>query len=475
MQLWQQLLNAQRRKPSSGLNQTSQIRTELERDYDRILFAAPIRRLADKTQVFPLEKNDSVRTRLTHSHEVSNLARSIGINLVFNHQVGAASPFAQRDIPAVLAAIGLAHDVGNPPFGHQGEAAIQTWFAQHQAELFEDAAGTELDYAMRQDFLSFEGNAQTLRLLTRLQVLTDEYGLNLCYGTLAALLKYPVGSDAVDKQHIACKKQGFFQSEKHIVADIWQHTGLSQGHRHPLTYIMEACDDIAYSVLDAEDAVKKGLVSFVDVLTHLQHIECDDAAQKSLIERVSQQAKRKNSQYRALELSPSECNDISMQMFRVYAITHMVAAVTDCFLRYQTAIEQGAFQRDLVSMSEAGALYQGLIQFNRRHAYQHPTVLKVELDGYNALSELMDYLWQAISQRKVFAEARSPRTTPFANYTYGRISDNYRRIFEDPHNQMPMRYRELQLLTDMVSGMTDSYALSMREELRALYGQHRTQ
>lgn len=245
---WENLLNNVRRKELHGPAEsmgTRGGRTECERDYDRILFATPTRRLADKTQVFPMEVNDSVRTRLTHSHEVSNLARSIGVRLAFEHPdavFGSEHEALQvkRNVPSMLAAVGLAHDLGNPPFGHQGEVAIQQWFREGNAGK---------DIAIDADFLEFDGNAQTFRLLTRLQVLNDQFGLNLTLGTLAALIKYPSIYGTSNKGGF--KKYGIFQSEEHIVHEVWQHTGLGPGIRHPLAYVMEACDDIAYSVIEA--------------------------------------------------------------------------------------------------------------------------------------------------------------------------------------------------------------------------------
>lgn len=270
---WEQLLNGTRRKDKYGTEEqkkgtdTAFKRTEIERDFDRILFATPTRRLADKTQVFPLEKNDSVRTRLTHSHEVSNLARGIGTRLVFNHKKDIFGDFdgsyccLERDIPALLAVIGLAHDLGNPPFGHQGEAAIGDWFKKND-NLFAQLD----DKSIYSDFLKFDGNAQTIRLVTKLQILNDSFGLNLTYSTLAAMIKYPRSS--YSDSH--WKKHGYFHSEKNIIEDVWKETGLSEGQRHPLTYLMESCDDIAYLVLDAEDTVKKGLASFHDLIDCLE-------------------------------------------------------------------------------------------------------------------------------------------------------------------------------------------------------------
>ena len=458
---WMQLLNDGRRKyknRSAGPSADGETRTQIERDYDRVLFSTPVRRLADKTQVFPLEKNDSVRTRLTHSHEVSNLARSIGIHLAFDARLidDALSP--QRNVPALLAATGLAHDLGNPPFGHEGESAIQKWFRDR--EVLDECA--ELTDAMRLDFLRFEGNAQTFRLLTKLQLINDDYGLNLTYATLAALMKYPVGADGVREGCAAAKKHGFFQSERAIAEEVWRETGLAEGVRHPLTYVMEACDDIAYSVLDAEDGAKKGLISFADLIAFLEHSEEGD----SLIRQVRHQAEEEHARFRRLPLSPAELNDISMQQFRIRAIAAMVREVTECFIARRDAIMAGAFNGDLMSESGANGLCRALKAFNWRHVYQHKSVLEVELTGYTVINGLMDRLWEAITAQRTRRASLPPR----ASYVYRRISENYRRVFEDVRNPMPLRYREAQLLTDMVSGMTDTFALSFYQELKQLPG-----
>lgn len=455
---WGKLLNEKRRKvkdkepEAKQKHKAHEVRTEIERDYDRILFSTPVRRLADKTQVFPLERNDSVRTRLTHSHEVSNLARSIGITIAFIDEDIPEEFVPKRNVPALLAAIGLAHDLGNPPFGHQGEYAIQSWFQDNESLL----SDPELTEAMRKDFLKFEGNAQTLRLVTRLQVLNDNYGLNLTYATLAALMKYPTSSDKIDKKMIAKKKHGYFQSEKDIVQQIWNETGLQEGVRHPLTYIMEACDDIAYAVLDAEDAIKKSLVSYSDLITYLKHHSDHDEAVKDVIE-LSQ---HKHKEYRGTELSPSELNDVSMQMLRAYAIGQMVRDVREVFKRDYKKILNGDMESDLIDASKSGKFCKLLKKFDREHAYQHKSVLEVELEGYNTIRKLMDFLWKAIDAHDTGSKA------PFESYGYIRISENYRRVFEDKENKMPGRYKQLQLLTDMISGMTDSFAISLCNKLQ---------
>lgn len=462
---WENLLNQSRRKDANNSpvldTVEEQSRTEIERDYDRILFSTPVRRLADKTQVFPMEINDSVRTRLTHSHEVSNLARSIGTDLVFNHsnKVLIDEKLApKRNIPSMLAAIGLAHDLGNPPFGHQGEKAIGKWFAEHES-IFNESGITD---AMKNDFIHFEGNAQTFRLVTKLQLLNDDYGLNLTHGTLAALLKYTVPSNRTNEKIPSQKKFGYFQSENIVVAEVWNKTGLSEGVRHPLTYIMEACDDIAYSVIDAEDSIKKQLVSYADLISHLTHA----CGINSICKDVVTKAEIKHKEFRNCKLSPAELNDVSMQMFRVYAISAMVTEVKNSFLSNYNTIINGEFEKDLVGASDAYTFCEELKNFDRANGYNHKSVLSLELDGFNTIKAIMDVLWEAIIDRVEVDNLKKKRKNPLSAYVYSRISENYRRIFEDENNKLPIRYKEAQLLTDMISGMTESYAISFYKDMK---------
>lgn len=458
---WRRWLNPGRRRPGSGQGGAhGQPRTAIERDYDRVLFSTPVRRMADKTQVFPLDRSDSVRTRLTHSHEVANLARSVGIDLVFNQGVAAGLPEAKRDVPALLATIGLAHDLGNPPFGHQGEDAIARWFEINRDRVLDDDPA--LSPAMKQDFLRFEGNAQTLRLLTKLQLINDDYGLNLTLASLAALVKYPVASDQIDTARVTHKKHGYFQSERALMDEVWTATGRSPGQRHPLTWIMEACDDIAYSVLDAEDAVKKGLLSFSDTIAFLRHEAPDDPVVNAVCDAAAEEHKA----YRQERLSPDELNDISMQTFRIRAIGALMEAIGEVFIESMPAMAEGGFERELVDASRGGRLLAALKACNWQHAYRHKSVLRVELTGLTVIHGLMDAFWYAITRREEPNDPASPRSTPLAGYIYQRISENYRRVFESPGNPMPIRYREAQLLTDMISGMTDSFAVSLFEEFR---------
>lgn len=452
---WKKLLNPVRRKTLHGTKEsigTGVGRTEAERDYDRILFAAPTRRLADKTQVFPMEEHASIRTRLTHSHEVSNLARSIGVRIAFEH----AEPVFGRDheslgvkrnIPSMLAAVGLAHDLGNPPFGHQGELAMQQWFDEHSKDCDVDI-----------DFLEFDGNAQTFRLLTRLQVLNDEFGLNLTLGTLAALIKYPSVYGSSNKGGF--KKFGIFRSEDYIVKEVWEQTGLEGGVRHPLAYIMEACDDIAYSIIDAEDTVKKGYASFYDLMDHLQSEGGTDA----VIANVVEASRKKNEEFKKEKLTSRELNDLSMQMFRVKAISEMIGAATTVFVnnidKFLSATIQPGFE--LIKNSKCVGLCTAAKSFDFRYGFQHREVLRLELQGNNYIKSMMTMLWNAISTK-----GDGPMR-PFERYVFGEISENYRRVYEASNKS---NYNKYQLMCDALSGMTEPYLVRKNNEYKSLYNE----
>lgn len=472
---WTSLLNGQRRKdreqkpsalPAYGLSKES--RTEFERDHDRILFSTPFRRLIDKTQVFPLEKkHDTIRRRLTHSLEVGNLCRSVGIDLAFNHQhIFGAAPCPQRNVPGILASIGLAHDLGNPPFGHKGEEAIRQWFVQKESEskgkIFEG-----LSKQQRQDFLRFEGNAQTFRLLTKLQLLNDNFGLNLTYGTLSALMKYTVSSIRLvkDDARPEKKKIGFYFSEEKQARELQRIAGTGEC-RNPLAYIVEACDDTAYTILDAEDAAKKGLVSYADIEAHLRATCKDDGLADTILNSAEKKHGEFREKFKEDKLSPRELDDISMQMFRVYAFQKIMPEITKAFVQKSGQMLKGKFSGTLLDATKAAAFCEAMRTFDRHHAYRNQEVRGIELKGYNIIRGLMNLLWEGISKRDEAGERKGARGEPFANYAYSRISENYRRVFLENKDGLPIRYRELQLLTDMISGMTDSYAVDLFEDLK---------
>jgi dGTPase len=450
---------------------SADVRTPFEQDFDRLLFSTPVRRLADKTQVFPLEKNDSVRTRLTHSHEVSNLAKSIGTRLIRTQpDVFGDSDEVRNAAPTILATVGLAHDLGNPPFGHQGEAAIARWF-KYNAKLFDEyrprTKTEEKDFvpvspSQRTDFTKFEGNAQALRLVSRLQNTSGPAGLNLTAATLAALMKYPVASNETDDNKAIVKKHGYFDSETDVVTWIREESGLRAGQRHPLTWIMEASDDIAYSVLDIEDAIKKGLVSAEDLLAFLRRtFRVTDLG--GLVTQLSDDFKQADEKVFSL----SRVREIKATYIRTRLVERLVSGAANTYLQNRDAIRTHTWALPLLECdSNESKLCLALKSFARVHAYQSANVLELEFNGALIINRLMDDMWEAITDRKKFAERGSRRQGPKAAYVYSLISDSYRWHFEQDDSALCVRYKELQLLSDMISGMTDGYALDLYERIR---------
>jgi dGTPase len=445
-------------------------RTPFEQDYDRLIFSTPVRRLADKTQVFPLEKNDSVRTRLTHSHEVSNLARSLGNRILRTQpKYFGDDPEIQAAVPVILATVGLAHDLGNPPFGHQGEVAIRRWFKAHRQYFLEPNCGARscrfvpVTPEQRIDFLKFEGNAQTLRLLSRLQVTSGPSGLNLTAATLAASMKYAVPSWKTAKLNAATKKFGYFSSEADVVDWIRKKTGLTEGQRHPLTWLM---DDTAFSILDVEDAIKKDLVSPEDLKAFITSKFSDTNEGRKVIKLLAKDFQKADNG----DIDLARVKEIKTSYIRTRLIERVLEGAVEEFLCDRKNILNYSRSAPLLECKNfASNLTEALKDFARTHAYNSPSVLKIELQGARVIEKLMDLIWDSIVGREEFCNVRSRRLSPQAAYVYSRISDSYRWNFENPPNgsKLPTRYREMQLLTDMISGMTDRFAVELYAELEA--------
>ncbi|MBE6902784.1 MAG: dNTP triphosphohydrolase, partial [Ruminococcaceae bacterium] len=283
---WERLLSDRRSRELVRRN-SNDVRSEFRKDYHRIIGSASFRRLQDKTQVFPLDRGDFVRTRLTHSLEVSSFAGSLA-DTVFRRLMAAGHDEITSEVREaccdILECAGLVHDIGNPPFGHFGEYTIREWFGEYLPRLsFHDKPVTELlTPQMQGDFLNFEGNAQALRVLSKLHYLIDEHGMNLTFALLNTIIKYPVSSLGINKKSgdIKDKKMGFYCTESALYSDIAEATG-AVGCRYPLTFLLEAADDIAYKTADIEDAVKKGLITYAQLLEELSSerytSKCDEA------------------------------------------------------------------------------------------------------------------------------------------------------------------------------------------------------
>ena len=239
--------------------------------------------------------------------------------------------------------------------------------------------------------------------------------------------------------------------------EVWEHTGLEPGIRHPLAYVMEACDDIAYSIIDAEDTVKKGYASFYDLMDFLECFDKED----TVLERVVRAAREKNAEFKEeKELSSRELNDISMQMFRVKAIAEMVEEATRIFVENVSKMMDGSIAPgfELIANSACSSLHRATKQFDRRHGFQHKEVLRLELCGNSYIKGMMGMLWRSIQM----GEAQD---RPFERYVFGEISENYRRVYA---RSAKSGYAQCQLLCDVLSGMTESYLVKKHREFCAL-------
>jgi dGTPase len=443
-------------------------RSSFQKDYDRLLFSTPVRRLADKTQVWPMEENDGVRTRLTHSHEVSNLARSIGSRIakedptIFDADI-------HDVVQPLLSVIGLAHDLGNPPFGHRGEAAIGQWFENRKNWIFTKTSenGEHLEHPISEDFyddfIEFDGNPQTLRLLTKLQTSVAHVGLHLTAATLMATLKYPVSSKSRDKSKPYIKKIGYFESERDIVTWARERTGMKEAQRHPLTWIMEACDDIAYSVLDVDDVMKKGIISPNDILQILK--SNSDLDRSDVIKKIEDRFEKVDSTNRRAEIA----RDIKIDYLRATLIEAMVVDVSTKFINNKQKILNLNYEDPL---AEDNRLCNALKKVAQQYAFGNSDVLKTEALGSVAIDGLMTFFWNAITERKKVADFLSRRLNAKASYSFSLISQNYiedvLRSTDNGSTAGTMRYKELRLLTDMVSGMTDTFAIKIWQELKSV-------
>jgi dGTPase len=460
---WDTLLNPERPRPTTG---KVDHREQFERDYDRAVFSSPVKRLQDKAQVFPMEPHDSVRTRLTHSLEVSSVARGL-VQKVCKEFLLPAKQIKDgqdRQIEAIAATCGLIHDLGNPPFGHSGEDAIQEWFRKDITEGELRKLLNNKDELVN-DFLLFEGNAQTLRIVAKLQVLADFQGLNLTFGTLSALCKYTASSVQAGKGDDHAKsKTGYFTSENDRVQKIREKTGTGDA-RNPITFLVEAADDIVYSVADIEDGVKKRILSWSQ-LDHLLHHAQEAAAAGKTVEEVLALKKV----YLSPSPNPDELpDDIHCAAFRTASVGVLVKAAAEVFRQNYEAIMAGKFAGkgigELVGMGPTAPFVELLKGIGRTKIYCTPSNLKLELLGRKVIKDLLTLFWEGAS---VLEPDKPIKPKKFAGKLQALLSDSYRKVFTQftkKRSDLPIAYHRFQLVTDYVCGMTDSFAKRLHSEL----------
>jgi dGTPase len=462
---WRRLLEPKRvqdlYRKGPTTKSTRDPRTEFERDYDRAIFSTPVRRLQDKAQVFPLEASDAVRTRLTHSLEVSTVARDLGGQAArWIRQRGQVDEEQARAIATIAATCGLIHDLGNPPFGHAGERWIQDWFDSRDdsffAEFAEQQGANGRESPLAKDFLRFEGNAQTIRIVSRLQVLAHEFGLNLTCGTMSALCKYVARSDEVGKGNFhEFKKPGYHASEADLVNLIREITGTGNA-RNPITYLVEAADDLVYSTIDLEDGVKKGVIGW-DALISALVSEPDTAVLRKCIEDAVDYIKQAS-----VPLSGKARDEALAVVLRNKILTESVPAVIEKFRQVYDRIMSGDYHGELVTESAVGPMINACKQTAGRLIYTADEILRLELMGREVMHKLMTLFWKAVSEHD-----GSPKTKTFAGKLYNLMSSNYRVVAQRAleAKALPEKYCKLMLVTDYICGMTDTYACTLHKRL----------
>lgn len=464
---WDRLLCAQRSRQSVRKN-ANDVRSEFRKDYHRIIGSASFRRLQDKTQVFPLDRGDFVRTRLTHSLEVSSFAESIGdtaLRRLMDEGRTEITHEIRESCCDILRCAGLIHDIGNPPFGHFGEFTIREWFGLNLPRLtYKDKPLSELLLPqMKGDLLHFEGNAQALRVLTKLHYLIDEHGMNLTYALLNTVIKYPVSSMATDKKSgdIKTKKMGFYLTEEKLYGDIASATG-AVGCRYPLTFLLEAADDIAYKTADIEDAVKKGMISLSALRSELceRAERCSDEKRREVLEAAVE--KLQGCYKRAMENSMPDPDRNAVQNWIIAMQSVLIYAASDAFVDNYDAVMRGEMKRELLSASTASELADALSDIAYRYAFQSKEILKIEL----SVATMMDFLLEKLTGAALRADTEQEKITDRKLISV--ISENYVKICKmqcEGADEAHQAYYRLMLVTDYICGMTDNFARELYREL----------
>ncbi|MFI3200500.1 MAG: deoxyguanosinetriphosphate triphosphohydrolase [Eubacteriales bacterium] len=458
---WTELLCSERIR-SYQKNNGSDLRSEFEKDYHRIIGSASFRRLQDKTQVFPLDKSDFVRTRLTHSLEVASFAKSLGQYVgakILEQKLDSDFTIANKsDICHILECAGLLHDIGNPPFGHFGETLIRDWFRSNLSkyEFYGERLEDILDEQMKADFLNFEGNTQAFRVVTKLHYLVDENGMNLNKSLLGTIVKYPVASTAINKKsgNVKDKKMGYYYADTNSFQEVVSSLR-TNGNRHPLTFLLEAADDIAYLTADIEDGVKKGCISYEYLLQQLKETFGENHSYVMDLKKKYQQAMDQNNKEARL-------NAIQNWLIKLQGIAIYTAG--DSFIHQYREIMDGKLTTDLLAgVGDLETLMNLLRRIAFEEIFQSRTILQSEVATASIVNDLLDKFIDAILYYDTKEEQSSVQKK-----LVQLISQNYIRsyqIYSKEKSDIEKLYLRLLLVTDFICGMTDSYAKSLYEEI----------
>lgn len=441
---WGRLITGKRFGKEGTYRENEEYRTAFQRDFDRLIFSAPFRRMQNKTQVFPLPGSVFVHNRLTHSLEVSSVGRSLGTDVAreLQQQRPELRRTAFAEIGNIVSAACLAHDMGNPPFGHAGEKAIASYFKEGRGQQlldFTDETGEKLTQAQWYDMTRFDGNANAFRLLTHQFEGRRKGGFVMCYPTLASVVKYPYASAyAVKKQ-----KFGFFQAEQPYFQKIADEMGMIRLSgpneplryaRHPLVYLVEAADDICYEIMDIEDAHKLRILSDEETFRHLLDFFEPDHQER-------------------LKDTFAYVTDVNEQIvyLRSCVINSLEHACVRIFIEHEADIMAGTFEDSLIKHLPEPMLtaYRRCEEMARRRIYCHHDVLDVELAGYRIIYTLLELFMDAAVLNPHHA---------YGQLLLSRVSSQYQ--MNAPH-----LYDRVMAVLDYISGMTDVYALDLYRKI----------
>ncbi|MFB6258526.1 MAG: dGTP triphosphohydrolase [Flavobacteriales bacterium] len=439
---WSHLLSYERPDaPEKG--KADPLRNDFERDHDRIVFSSAFRSLQDKTQVVPLPEHDFVHTRLTHSLETSCVGRSLGKmaaeHLLRDHQELKEQGFEHGDLGAIVAAACLAHDIGNPPFGHSGEKAIGSFFRDGIGQRLRAQVGDDQAW---KDLTDFEGNANGFRILTHSEGTPTP---TLTCATLGAFTKYPCPSDRPAREHVASKKFGFFKADENVFGSVAEKLALEpfgdgKGWvRHPLAFLVEAADDICYSIIDLEDGLRAGLIPKKDGENLLK-----EAIGKDLDEARLDQLKE---------------GDPRWSYLRAKAINVLVADAAEAFAEHETAIRTGTMDRSLIKCMERGKTVKKIKALSFEKVYRSKKVLEIEAAGFEVIGGLLEIFTNAsLAALKEETDPRQEKIlellpAPLQGPGKGKELEVYERLLD---------------ICGYVSGMSDSSALSLYRKLKGI-------
>lgn len=440
MMNWEQLLSLKRYGDTKKRKRIQQDETRLgfEVDFDRIIFSSAFRSLQDKTQVIPLSKTDFVHTRLTHSLEVSVVGRTLGRrtgNILLKRYPNLKKiGHTFNDFGAIVAAASLMHDIGNPPFGHSGEKAIGEYFKTGKGQKYKNKL-TDKQY---QDLVDFEGNANGFKILTQNRE-GIKGGLRLSYATLGAFIKYPKESlPKKPTKNISDKKYGVFQSEKKAFLDIANELGLKNKNtentffRHPLAYLVEAADDICYTIIDFEDGINLGLINENYALKYLM----------PLVENVINKKK-----YNLLKHKKDR-----ISYLRALAIGVMINEAVEVFCNNEESILKGEFNKELLNKCQYQTPINNIIKICVKKIYQSKEVIEKEIAGYKIITDLLDVFVTALNNK------------------YEKRESNYDLLIlkilpPEFKEEKKLLYDRIMQICTYIAGLSDGYAMRLHKKI----------